>query len=715
MRFNNDAGPRRRMTGSFLLMLMFLWCANALCSPHIDLNADWRFRIDPAKVGEAQGWFQNVPDQTESVSLPHTWNIGKYSRYEGTAWYFKTFLADPSLRGRHVELHFGATFYTARIWLNGTLLGEHEGGYSEYYFDASSHLRPVNTIAVEINNQPGVDTIPGAPLKSGPDSRIYDWWPYGGIVRGAWLTVNSQTLLRWQHIDTTVTSSQAQVSDHIAIENYGRRKEQLKANIAIYPKTGGEPVATEAKTISVMRGKQEIVIPLTIYHPHLWNIDNPYLYSVVCTLTRKDGDSVDSIHDNIGVRTIQIKDRHLYLNGQRVRLTGLTRHEDSPWEGLAETRGTMLHDYDDMKDLETTLTRPVHYPQNPFIYDYADREGILMIPEIPMWQFSEQQMTNPKVIALAKRLFSEMVEQNYNHPSIFAWSTDNESATDTPGGIAYFTTMYALAKELNPQRFVSFADDRIAFVKDPSTNASSLADFIMWNEYFGTWDAPESQLPAAIDKIGKNYPNKMVIISEFGTPGIYASNAKTADVLRTETIHEQLALFAKQDWIAGAIFWCYQDYASYHNLRPGQSDHYVDHGVVDQNRQRKPSYYAWRKENEPAHIHLHWDYDQDGTPVGFSAEIGCRHVQEIPSYPLIHYRASWVVYDADGGKVATDDQPLSNIGTAQTISGAWKSKDHKFLHLELRLYRPTGFLAQTEELVWRVPELGGFDITGSQK
>lgn len=300
----------------------------------------------------------------------------------------------------------------------------------------------------------------------------------------------------------------------------------------------------------------------------------------------------------------------------------------------------MLHDYDDLKNLQTTLTRPVHYPQNPFIYEYADREGILMVPEIPMWQFSEQQMTDPKVIALAKRMFTEMVEQNYNHPSIFAWSTDNESATDTPGGIAYFKTVYALA------RFVSFADDRIAFVNQPSTNASSLADFIMWNEYFGTWDAPESQLPAALDRIGKGYPDRMVIISEFGTPGIYATNEKTADLLRAGTIHKQMALFAQEDWIAGAILWCYQDYASYHNLRLGQPDHYADHGVVGENRQRKPSYFVWQKENSPAEVHLHWIYDRDSIPIGFSAEVSRRPIEQIPSYPLMNYRARWVVYDA---------------------------------------------------------------------
>lgn len=707
---------RRRGAQSFLQLLatimILVACLPAVAATKIDLNSDWRFRIDPQNSGADQGWVGKIPDQSDEVSLPHTWSVGKYSAYEGTAWYFKTFPADTALRGRLVELHFGATFYKSRVWINGHLLGEHEGGYTEYYFDITPYLQAQNTIAVAINNQPGVDTIPGADLKAGPNARIYDWWPWGGIVRGAWLRVSGDNLLRWQHIDTTVESAAAQVTDRVAVENHTPHPENLTLRVAIFGEEGSVPVATAEKAVTVSPGSTEAVIDLTIPAPHLWDLDNPYLYSVVCTISDNRGAVVDSITDNIGVRTIQIKDRHLYVNGHQVRLSGLARHEDSPWEGLAETRGTMLHDYDDMKALQTTITRPVHYPQNPFIYDYADRNGILMIPEIPMWQFSEEQMTNPKVIALAKQMFTEMVTQNYNHPSIFAWSTDNESATDTPGGIAYFKTMYALSKNLNPQRFVTFADDRIAFV-DPAANASRLADFIMWNEYFGTWDGPDSQLSTTIVKIRKGYPDKMVLVSEFGTPGIYASDAKAGDELRVKTIREQMAVFAKQDWIAGAILWCYQDYTSYHNLRTGQPDHYVDHGVVDQNRQRKPSFYVWQQVNEPAHIDLHWEYDADGTPAGFNAVIARRSIEELPSYPLTNYRLSWILYDADGKQVTANEMTLPEIEASQVLRGSWKSASFQGLRLYVRLYRPRGFLAQQEQLDWQVPTLGAFRGSGS--
>jgi Glycosyl hydrolases family 2, TIM barrel domain/Glycosyl hydrolases family 2, sugar binding domain/Glycosyl hydrolases family 2 len=633
------------------------------------------------------------------VSLPHTWNIEDVD-FIGNGWYFKTFSAPSDWRLRHIELHFGATFYKSRVWLNGVLVGGHEGGYSEYYLDLTKYLGNTNFLAVEINNQPKVDTIPGADLKADPQGRIYDWWPYGGIVRDAWLTVGEGAVIRWQHIDSHPAGDAAEVLDRISVENVTTRDDVFRVRVSITTVNGSTPIASAETEVRAHPGVQSVAVTLKIPHVQLWGIDTPFLYRSDATVRARDGRTLDDIVDNFGVRTLEIRDRHLYLNREQVRLTGLARHQDSPWEGLAETRGTMLHVYSDLKDLQSTLTRPVHYQQHPLIYDFADQNGILMIPEIPMWQFSEAQMSDPRVVALAERLLRELIEQNYNHPSIFAWSMDNESATNTPGGISYFKTMYAVSKQLDPGRYVSFADDLIAFV-DPATNASRLADFIMWNEYFGSWDGPESLLPAAIEKIDRGYPDKMVLVTEFGYPGVFAKDPESADKERVCLIRGQLPLLAKQDWIAGALQWCYQDYHSSHNLRPGQSDHWVDHGVVDKNRQRKPSYYVWERENAPAHVSLEWNYDQKGRPIGFHATISRRSEQEMPSYLLINYRAEWRLIDADQKQVTNGNEKLAAMGPAQPLDASWGPQKTTALRLELLLYRPTGYLAASRSLTAR--------------
>jgi beta-glucuronidase len=693
-----------KVLNAFLLLLLF--CFPVWCAPRIDMNTDWRFRTDPAKVGEEQGWSSKLPPEIEAVSLPHTWNMSKHEDFVGTAWYFKTFAAGSGWQGRHVELHFGATFYKSRIWLNGKLVGEHEGGFSEYYVDLSHELKGNNFLAVEINNEPKADTIPGADLKVGPNGTIYDWWPYGGITRDAWLTVSEEAVARWQHIDSRPTGSSAEVSDRIMVENLSAKERTFKVRIAIFAVDGNDPVSSGEKEVRLASGAHAVDVSLKLNAVKLWSFDNPSLYRSEVSVLSSDDHILDFLSDNFGVRTVEIHDRHLYLNGERVRLSGITRHEVSPWEGMAETRGTILHDYDDLKNLQVTLTRPVHYQQPPMVYDYADRNGILMIPEIPMWQFSEGQMTNPKVLELAKHLLHDLVEQNYNHPSIFAWSMENESATNTPGGIAYFKTMYAYSKELDPKRYVSYADDVIAFT-DPATNGSRFADFIMWNEYFGSWDTAESLLPAAIEKINAGYPDKMVMVTEFGYPGVFATNSRTADQERARIIREQLALFGKQDWIGGALLWCYQDYHSTHNLRPGQTDSYVDHGIVDKNRQRRPSYYVWRQENAPAHLEIQWNFDAKGVPIGFKAKIDRRAADEIPSYPLVNYTVRWRVLDASQKRVAEETRMLNAIGPVQSVVGQWPASSGHALRLELTLYRPTGFIAQKETLKWRSPQENG--------
>ncbi len=697
-------GIRALMACCFLLAGAF----PARGSTRIDLNGEWQFRLDPAKQGELQGWTKEMPAETETLRVPHTWNIGKYDDFEGTAWYFKSF---PAPRAPHLELHFGATFYRSRAWLNGVALGGHEGGHTAYFFDVTPHLRPVNFLAVEINNQPTTQSIPGWAMKLHASQNIwYDWWHYGGIVRDVWLSASDAALIRRQQIRAKVAGGAAEVSDTVFLENHGAKPLAAKVVLKAWPPEGGPAAAGAEKTLTLAPGSQEAALTLRVQPAALWDFDHPHVYRMEVDLLDARGNPLDTLTDSFGLRTVEIRDRKLYLNGEPVRLSGMARHEDSPWEGLAESAGTIRHDYDDMKNLQMTLTRPVHYPQHPAILDYCDRQGILLIPEIPMWQFSEKQMSDPKVIALAKQMMRELIEQDYNHPSVFAWSTCNESATDTPGGRAYFKTMYDFIKQLDPDRYVSYADDRIAFVDNPADDSASMADFIMWNQYFGSWHGPAELLSTIMEKINRNYPNKMVIVSEFGVAGLFAPNSRDADKLRARIFREQMAQFGKEDWIAGALMWCYQDYKSHRNLWPGVTAGYVDHGVVDENRQRRPSYKVWQELNSPAHVRVEWQYDAQRRPVGFRARIARRGPDELPSYPLRDYRAVWEVRDNDNTKIAGEAKSLPEIGPPQSLEATWPASASKSMRLTLWLYRPTGFVAAEKTLDWWEARSGGLNI-----
>jgi beta-glucuronidase len=679
--------------------LLLVLAVSALASTRIDLNRDWQFRIDAHGVGEASGWQEHQPEQTESVNVPHTWNIGEHDNYLGKAWYFRTFempMQSPDLR---VELHFGATFYSSRVWLNGVEVGGHDGGYTAYSLNVSSHLLTTNYLAVEIDNRITEETIPGFAMRQQvPHDAWYDWWDYGGVVRDVWLTVAGPIEIQRQGIRSRMQPGSATVEDQISLTSSFKQRKRVSVRLTAF-EPDNRIAATRTRAVTIVPAAAKIDMFLQLQAPKLWGIDHPNVYRMAVEIADSDGRVLDEQSDTFGLREIEIRDRHLLVNGERVRLTGLTRHEESLWEGLAETPGTMRYDYDDMKSLQVTLTRPVHYPQNPFILDYADRHGILLIPEIPIWQFSQRQLSDPRVIALAKTQMKEMIEQAGNHPSIFAWSVCNESDTGTPGGVAYFREMKEFIHQLDPGRFVSYADDNLPKLRRAQDSAANDADFLMMNQYFGSWHGPESELSASLDKVDQMFPDKMVIISEFGLAGIFAKDGEDADRMRVKIIEEQMPELARRDWIAGAILWCYQDYKSRRNLRLGLDEGYVDHGLVDEHRQRKPSYYVWREMNAPATITARWNTSKD-RPVSFTATLKPNSIDSLPSYPLRDYRLTWEIYD-DAKLLSRGERRIADLSRAQALSAEVDShaETHK-LQLHLALIRPTGERAAEKTLDW---------------
>ena len=668
----------------------------ASAATRVDFNQDWQFRADPDEFGEWMNWMSSIPDGTEHITLPHTWNVGRLHDFMGVGWYFRNFDRPAGVASTHVQLHFGATFYKSRVWLNGVEIGSHEGGFTAYSFDVTSQLRDRNYLAVRIDNRPGIATIPGYGARGTPQS-WYDWWTYGGIVRDVWLDTSGPAWVSRQSIRPEKRATGWVVHDRVFLHS------ALPAGtpIRLRARALGPDDRVAASTIQpseLEAGDQQIAVDLDIPKPLLWGIDHPNVYRMVVDLTARDGHTLDTHTDTFGLRTVEIRDRHLLVNGERMRLTGLARHEDSPEEGLAETTSTMRRDYDDLKALNTTLSRPVHYPQNPFILDYADRHGIMLIPEIPLWQFSEAQFADPKVLALAQQQMREMIEEAGNHPSVFAWSVGNESAWGTGAGIAYFRAMRSMIRQLDPDRYVSFADDNLPKLERAEQSAANDADFLMMNQYFGTWHGPAEALEPALDRVNALFPSKMIIVSEFGFPGMFAKQTADADPSRIRTLERQLPIMASRDWIAGAIMWCYQDYKSRRNLAPGLVEGFVEHGVVDEMRRRKPSYTAWQHLTAPAAIQAQWE----GAPVtGFSATVTPNSERQLPYFPLHNYQLLWTLQDEAGVTLAGGTKPLRDFASAERLAGQLpKDAMGHALRLVITLLRPDGTVAAEHALAW---------------
>lgn len=195
----------------------------------------------------------------------------------------------------------------------------------------------------------------------------------------------------------------------------------------------------------------------------------------------------------------------------------------------------------------------------------------------------------------------------------------------------------------------------------------------------------------ALDKIGRDYPTKMVIVSEFGTPGNFAGNSVDGDKLRIHLMQDQLAEFARRDWIGGAIFWCYSDYKSHHGIWPGYTEGYDDIGVEDENRQRRPSYYVWQKLNEPVNIGLVLKLDAENYPIGFVANVRRKPLNALPSYPLRGYEAVWELRDRDGNLLKQGRQALPDLEQTQTITAIWPKEEFARETLTLNILDPQGY------------------------
>jgi len=638
----------------------------------IPLSGESRFSIDTDQAGEKEGWANAAFDDSAwaIVSVPHTWNVmSEHAEYEGLAWYRRSFTIPAESRDAHLRLRFEAVFYLARVWLNGQYLGQHEGGYTPFEFDVTSIVRfgEKNVIAVQVDNLRTTNRIP---VVIRPDWS-FDWWNYGGITRDVSLEINSRAYIARQqivavpHLTGMDEADSATVTATITINNTSDSALDGTIRAALVDDGNGQSVLTSPllSAMSVAAGNSvEVQMTVTLGSPKLWHFDHPNLYRWSVSLLDADGQVLHTNEVTIGIRSVELKDGYFYLNGEPVRLVGVSRHADYPGQGSAETVTAMAADYDDLKTLNEVFSRPVHYPQNKFILDYADEHGILLIPEVPAWQLTQEQMYSEQMRELEKQQLSEMIAEDFNHPSVWAWSVGNEIESNTGSGLEFVKEMITYVKSLDTTRPVGFASNRLG--SQPWFDATAVSDFVLMNQYFGTWVGPKQGLGLALDLIHKTWPDKTIIISEYGfephwnalwgpptsslnaddyyfVPDGTPSDSEAADVVRRQLISEQLGIFRSKPFVAGAIFWTYQDYRTRSNFIMG---------LVDFNRNRRGSWELLREEYTPALIDsLSLSPAIDGKRIATVALHTRGPIDvDMPAYTLRDYSVHWAVTSPDG-------------------------------------------------------------------
>ena len=672
----------------------------------VELNGEWRFSF------KQENGFEN-PDFDDSdwtvVSVPHTWNVMVgLENHMGDAYYRRTFTLSEGEAESHLRLKFDATFYKSDVWLNGVKLGSHEGGYTPYVFDITdvANLGSENVIAIKLNNHTGMETLPAHLVTENLYRYGYDWWGYGGIVRDVYILITDKVFIENVKVaaDPDLKGS-ATISVISRISNTGSTEAVVNLQNSVLDESSGllvwgpEDDKNLKQTVHIPAGSIVDVEAVTqMPDPKLWHFDHPNLYILSFAVLDQNERILHSRRDIFSIRKIEIKDAHFYLNGEWVRLVGMTRHEDSPEYGLAESVIIMSNDFDDIKRLNTVFSRPVHYPQHDYIMDYADRNGILLIPEIPAWQLMAGQMMNEKIIQLEKQMIYEMIEKDFNHPSVWAWSIANEIDSLSDAGNEFIQSNYEYIKSLDPNRYVSFASNRLYDEATLEKDASKYSDFIMMNQYYGSWAGPDdytdlqnSRLSQALENIHKIYPDKMIVISEFGFDNQFAPSPEIADELRSELLVNQLDVMRSRDFVGAAIFWIYADYRSpYFNIVMG---------LVDENRVPRGSYNVIREEYSPVLFDsVSTDRDNFTPEQRVATEVTLRvrgPVQsDMPSYSIEGYTLHWEVMDpTQGMSYSKGDVQIPGLAPAKDWTGVidWVVPENDSFLLKLTVIRSTGF------------------------
>ena len=659
----------------------------------VSLNGSWLFRLDPDARGESAGWAS--PDAPSAgwrpVDVPHTWQVEPDNTgYRGVAWYGRTFEAPRAWSERAVRVEFEAVFHTATVWVNGQEAGRHAGkGYTAFALDIGGLLRfgAPNRVVVRVDNAFDESML--------PRGRSSDWAHDGGIYRPVQLLVTPRVFIERVAVDAEpgVAAKTAAIGATVTVRNTSAGPWEGSIGWRVSDEETGNPVlqVPDAAAVRLAAGETKVV-PLgasTLAEPRLWHFDHPALYRFRAQLA--DGHSLET---TFGIRKIEIRDTAFYLNGEKVRLMGVERMAGSnPEYGMAEPAEWIAHDHADMKELNCIYTR-VHWPQDRAVLDWCDRHGMLIQTEVPTWGGNtfHGMTTEPSAEIMNNGLeqLREMIGRDRNHPCIFSWGICNEIGGQNPPAYAFAKRMYEESKKLDPKRPVSYASHSL--FQTPGKDVAGLMDYVMFNEYVESWQpGTVEDLARFVDEIHRAFPGKPLVISEYGYCACTADrpegDGKRISVLRG---HDQV--FRERDYVAGLIFFCYNDYRTHVGDRGAGVMQQRVHGVVDVYGERKPSWAELRREASPLEV-----FEASGKPGELQVRVKARGT--VPGYTLRGYKLRTLVYGYGDIPVERLETILPDLAPGEQTTVAIRFSEARPVQVKLDVLRPTGFSAHT--VVWK--------------
>lgn len=542
----------------------------------------------------------------QEVKIPHTWNARDMQTemnnyYAGEAYYKKEYTPAADLKDKRVFLRFQGVGSVAEIYVNKTYAGNHKGAYSAFAIEISKLLKygEPNEILVKVDNAARPEVIPVNHTLFGV---------YGGMYRPVELIVTEAVNIAVTDYASpgiyisqkNVNSKSADVSVKIKLENKKARAEAIQVSTTIYERDGKVKAQKQVPMVVSPQGRQVCEQDFSVKNPHLWQgLDDPYLYKVVVRLIA-NGQVIDEVIQPLGLRHFELKAADgMYLNGKKVPMYGVCRHQD--WWQLGSALTDKEHDADlaIIKEIGATTIRFAHYQQAERIYAKCDSIGFMIWAEIPFVnRVSTYEGDN------AKQQLTELIRQNYNHPSIYTWGLHNEVYTPYNYTVALTTELNDLSKTEDPDRYTVSVNGYSTVNQSSNLNA----DIQGINHYFGWYGGKIGDIEKWVTGMEQNFPDYRVIFSEYGAEAnIHQQEERVGEVGRyfsqyyPETFatkfHEiQWGVISKHPYLVASYIWNTFDFATPATSQGGVKARNMK-GLVTFDRQTKKDPYYWYKAN----------------------------------------------------------------------------------------------------------------------
>jgi len=562
--------------------------ANAYARNVISLDGKWNYIIDPLENGyydyrmqpyEKNGFFENKKaknpqelveynfDTSPLMDIPSDWNTKNTQLffYEGTIWFKKDFTFHKSTDTRTI-LYFGAVNYDTKIYLNGKKVGEHIGGFTPFNFDITNEIKEGNNFLIlKVDNKRQKEGVPTLNM---------DWWNYGGITRDVML----------------ITVPEIYIEDY-AVQYKTDKNGTIFGWIKLNKPLSDQNLFFEIPELKIKQSlttNEEGIVNFEIKsHPKLWSPTSPKLYEVKFSTDR------ETFSDQIGFRTIETKGKEIFLNGKKVFLKGISIHEEAPFrQGRAWSKEDAKILIDWAKELGCNYVRLAHYPHNENMVREAERAGLMVWSEIPVyWTIS---WGNSETYKNAERQLHDMIYRDKNRCAVIIWSIANETPQSIERDL-FLSNLSKYAKSQDSTRLISMAmevtssNDNVYTVKD---NMNQYVDIISFNEYMGWYNGT----PDLCRLVKWEIPyNKPVIISEFGggaLPGLYGDKSERwTEEYQEELYLKNLEMLEKIDGLAGISPWILVDFYSPRRQLYGIQDFFNRKGLISNNGIKKKAFY----------------------------------------------------------------------------------------------------------------------------